>query len=123
VTLSFLVPTVCRLPPWTIALIVMSAFALVVALFGATVTCIDGIIVIWIRCNVKQIQTLQESCRKNKYEIGRGELCLWYGLVDFYHKIFIRVSSGMMELIKVIKSFLTETRACRDGTLKNKKKL
>ena len=52
------------------------AFAMVVTLFSATVTVIDGIIAIWIGWNVKQIQTLQERCKKNKYEIGRGELCL-----------------------------------------------
>ena len=75
-TLSFLVPTVCRLPPQTIALIVMGAFAMVVALFGATVTLTDGITFIWIRCNVKQL-TIQERRRKMKYEDGRGELCVY----------------------------------------------
>ena len=77
-TLSFLVPTVCRLPLQTIALIVMGAFAMVIALFSATVTFIDGIIVVRIRWNAKQIQTLEERCSKNKYEIGKGELCLCY---------------------------------------------
>ena len=56
----------------------MGAFAIVVALFGATVTFIDGIIVLWIRWNAKQIQTLEERCKRNKYEIGKGELCLCY---------------------------------------------
>ena len=78
VTLSFLVPTVCRLPPQTIALIALGVIALVVAIFSATVTFIDGIIVVRIRWNAKQIQTLQERCSKNKYEIGKGELCLCY---------------------------------------------
>ena len=61
----------CRLPPQTIALIVMGALAMVVALFGAIVTFIDGIIAIWTRWNAKQI----ECYRENKYENGRGEFC------------------------------------------------
>ena len=75
-TLLFLVPTVCSLPPQTIALIVMGVFAMVVALFSATVTINDGIIALWIRWNAKQIKSLRERCEKNKYEIGRGESCL-----------------------------------------------
>ena len=75
-TLSFFVPTVCRLPPQTIALIVMGVITLVVALFGATVTLTDGITFIWIRCNLKQF-TIQERRRKMKYEDGRGELCVY----------------------------------------------
>ena len=55
----------------------MGAFAIVIVLFSATVTVIDGIIAIWTTWNAKQIQTIQERCRKNKYAIGRGELCLW----------------------------------------------
>ena len=51
---------------------------MVVALFSAIVTFIDGITAIWIGWNVKQIKSLQERCRRNKYEIGRGELCLHY---------------------------------------------
>ena len=77
-TLSFFVPTVCRLPPQTIVLIVMGAFAIVVALFGAMVTFIDGIIVIWTRWNTKQIKRYGE----NEYENGRGEVCLCYSLEE-----------------------------------------
>ena len=74
---SFLLfPTECKLPPQTFALIGMGAFAMVVALFGATVTFIDGITFIWIRLNVKQL-TIQERRRKMKYEDGRGELCVY----------------------------------------------
>ena len=36
--LSFLVPTVCRLPPQTIALIVMGAIALVITIVGTIFT-------------------------------------------------------------------------------------
>ena len=98
-TLLFLVPTVCRLPPQTIALIVMGAFAMVIALFSATVTFIDGIIVVRIRWNAKQIQTLQERCRKNKYEIGKGELCLCYVLEESGPE-FLLVISGMMNIMR-----------------------
>ena len=76
VTLSFLVPTECRLPPQTIALIVKGAFAMVIALFSATVTVIDGIIAVWTGWNAKRIQVIQERMKKNKYEIRRSELCL-----------------------------------------------
>ena len=75
-TLSFLVPTVCRLPPQTIALIVMGGFAMVIALFSATVTIIDGVIAIWTSWKAKQTQTVQQRCRITKYEIGRGEFYL-----------------------------------------------
>ena len=77
-TLSFFVPTVCRLPPQTIVLIVMGALAMVVALFGAIVTFIDGIIAIWTRWNAKQIKCYRE----NKYENGRGEVCLFCALEE-----------------------------------------
>ena len=43
--LIFLVSTECRLPPWAIALIVVSILALVAALIAVTVTIIDGVIV------------------------------------------------------------------------------
>ena len=68
----------CRLPPQTIALIALGAFAMVVALFSTTVTISDGIIAIWTRWNAKRTKTVQQRYRENKYEIGRGELCLWY---------------------------------------------
>ena len=79
-TLSFFVPTVCRLPPQTIALIVMGALAVVVALLSATVTIIDGFIAVWTKWNAKPTKTVQQRYKENKHEIGRGEFCLWYAL-------------------------------------------
>ena len=56
----------------------MGALAMVVALFGAMVTFIDGIIAIWTRWNTKQIKRYRE----NEYENGRGEVCLCYSLEE-----------------------------------------
>ena len=42
-SLSFLVPTVCRLPPWTIALIELSAIAL-----GIAIQNMIGAIILWL---------------------------------------------------------------------------
>ena len=95
--LPFIVPTVCKLPPQTFALIVMGAFAMVFALFSAIVTFIDGITFIWIRWNAKQL-TIQERHRKLKYEDGRGELCIyvmpWISLVQNFCNSDIMDESG-----------------------------
>ena len=68
--LLILVPTECRLPPWSISLIVLSALFMVNTLVVFTVTIIDGICCIHLR---KHEPNIGDCCGCTKQEIGKGE--------------------------------------------------
>ena len=70
---SLLVSAECRLTPWNIPLIVMSALAMVATLVGTIVTIHDGMTVCHIHLR-EQDQTITKCCSDIRKDIRTGEL-------------------------------------------------
>ena len=68
---TILVPTECRLPPWTVVLVGLSILALV-TLIGATVAIIDGISVCSIQLSKLKLN-IGGCCSDTNKDPGMGE--------------------------------------------------
>ena len=68
---TILAPTECRLPPWTVALIVTSILALV-TLIGATIAIVDGISGCCIQLSKLKLN-IGSCCSDTNEDPGMGE--------------------------------------------------